>query len=130
MDVFMEFPLFGLPDALLTRSDAGAMSNGRRGTSEEGKDGERAGENRPGEGSHRGDDGGGGRGSRSVDGVYGDVGGGAESAVCVVGAVGVDVRDLNEAEDDDQQDTEEREEDSPGSFGARLSVVSPHSLKL
>jgi hypothetical protein len=65
-----------------------------------------------------------------VDGVYGDVGGGAESAVCVVGAVGVGVRDLNGAEDDDQQDTEEREEDSPGSFGARLSVVSTHTLKL
>jgi hypothetical protein len=66
-----------------------------------------------------------------MDGMNSDVGGGAESAVGVgFVAVGVGVRDLNGAEDDDQQDTEEREEDSPGSFGARLSVVSPHSLKL
>ena len=63
--------------------------------------------------------------------MNGDVGRGAESAVGVgYVAVSVGVRDLNGAEDDDQQDTEEREEDSPGSFGARLSVVSPHSLKL
>jgi hypothetical protein len=105
------------------------MSTGRRGTSEEGKDGESAGEDRRREGFDHGDDGGGGRGSRCVDGMDGDVGGGAESAVgvCFV-AVGVAVRNLDGAEDNDQKNAEEREEDSPGRIGARLSVVSTHQV--
>jgi hypothetical protein len=64
-----------------------------------------------------------------MNGMNGDVGGGAESTVGVgFVAVIVGVRDLHGAEDDDQQDTEEREEDSPGRIGARLSIVSTHQV--
>ena len=105
------------------------MSTDRRGTGEEGKDGDRDGDEGWREGFDHGDDGGGGRWGRSMDGMNGDVGGGAESAVGVgFVAVSVGVRDLNGAEDDDQQDAEEREEDSPGRIGARLSVVSTHQV--
>ncbi len=63
--------------------------------------------------------------------MNGDVGRGAEGAVCVVrGAVGMGVRDLHCAQNDNQKDAEEREESSPGCIGARLSVVSTHTLKL
>ena len=63
--------------------------------------------------------------------MNGDVGRGAEGAVCVVrGAIGVGVRDLHCAQNDNQEDADEREEDSPGSSGVCLSVVSTHTLKL
>ena len=106
------------------------MSNGGRGAGEEGEGREGAGKNGRWEGLNHGDDGGRGRGGWSMDGMNGDVGRGAEGAVCVVGAVGVGVRDLHCAQNDNQKDAEEREEDSPGSIGARLSVVSTHTHKL
>jgi len=62
--------------------------------------------------------------------MNGDVGRSAKGAVCVIGAVGVSVRDLHGAQNDNQKDAGEREENSPGSIGARLSVVSTHTLKL
>jgi hypothetical protein len=65
-----------------------------------------------------------------MDWMNGNVGGGAESAIGVGAAVGVGVRNLNGAQNDDHQDTEQREENSPWSFGACLSVVSTHTLKL
>src|ERR1035437_5750936 len=100
------------------------MSTDRRGTSEEGEGRECAGQDGRRQGLQRGDDGGRWRGGRSMDGMNGDVGRGAESAVGVgYVAVSVGVRDLDGAEDDDQQDAKEREEDSPGRSGARLSVV-------
>ncbi len=55
--------------------------------------------------------------------MNGDVGRGAECAVGVVGAVGVNVRDLHGAQNDNQKDAGEREENSPGCIAARLSVV-------
>jgi hypothetical protein len=123
LDVFMEFPYYGLPVAFLTRSYAGTMSNGRRGAGEEGKGREGAGKDGGREGFNHGDDGGRGRGGWSMDGMNGDVGRGAEGAVCVVGAVGVGVRDLHGAQNDNQKDAGEREENSPGCIAARLSVV-------
>jgi hypothetical protein len=65
-----------------------------------------------------------------MNGMNGDVGRGAESAVGVGGAVGVGVRDLHGAQDDDQKDADKREEDSPRTIGARLSVVSTHTSPL
>ena len=62
--------------------------------------------------------------------MNGDVGRGAEGAVCVVGAVGVNVRDLHGAQNNNQKDAEERKENSPGCIGSRLSVGSTHTLKL
>gem|GEM_PF-3347593 len=62
--------------------------------------------------------------------MNGDVCGGAEGAVCVVGAVGVNVRDLHGAQNDNQKDADEREENSPRAIGARLSVVSTHTSPL
>ena len=107
------------------------MSNGRRGTGEEGEGRECAGKDGRREGFDHGDDGGRGRGGWSMDGMNGDVGRGAESAVCVVrGAVGMGVRDLHSAQNDNQKDADQREEDSPGCIAARLSVGSTHTLKL
>jgi hypothetical protein len=83
------------------------------------------------EGFNHGDDGGRGRGSRCMDGMDGDVGGGAESAVGVgFVAVGVAVRNLHGAEDNDQKNAEEREEDSPGRFGARAADFFTHTIQL
>jgi hypothetical protein len=107
------------------------MSTDRRGTGEEGKDGESARENRRRKGFNHGDDGGRGRGSRCEDGMDGDVGSGAESAVGVgFAAVGVAVGDLHGAEEDDQQDAKEREEDSPGRFGACAADFFTHTIQL
>ena len=90
------------------------MSNGRRGAGEEGEGREDAGKDGLREGLNHGDDGGRWRWRWSIDGMNGDVGRGAECAVGVVGAVGVNVRDLHGAQNDNQKDAEEREESSPG----------------
>jgi hypothetical protein len=63
--------------------------------------------------------------------MNGDVGRGAEGAVCVVrGAVGMSVRDLHCAQNHNQKNADQREENSPWCIAARLSVGSTHTLKL
>ena len=101
----------------------GTMSNGGRGTGEEGEGREGARQDGRRERLQRGDDGDRWRGGWSMDGMNGDVGRGAEGAVCVVGAVGVGVRDLHGAQNDNQKDAGEREENSPRAISVRLSVV-------
>ena len=132
MDVFSEFPLFWVAccvvDEVLCGNDVG---NRRRGTGEEGEDREGARQDGRRERLQRGDDGGRRRGRWGMDGMNGNVGRCAESAVGVIGcAIGVGVRDLHGAQDDDHQHTEKREEDSPRSIGACLSAGSSHTLKL
>ena len=62
--------------------------------------------------------------------MNGDVGRGAEGAVCVVGAVGVGVRDLYGAQNDNQKDAGEREENSPRAIGAIPLVGVTHIRQL
>jgi hypothetical protein len=59
--------------------------------------------------------------------LNGDVGCGAESAICVIrGAVGVSVRDLHRAQGGDQKDAEQRKEDSPGMVCAMSLACVTH----
>ena len=62
--------------------------------------------------------------------MNGDVGRGAEGAVCVVGAVGVGVRDLHGAQNDNQKDANQREENSPRAIGAIPLVGVTHIRQL
>ena len=62
--------------------------------------------------------------------MNGDMGRCAEGAVCVVGAVGVGVRDLHGAQNDNQKDADQREENSPRAVGTIPLVFFTHTTQL